>query len=506
MTLFTDRLLMIDLSSPRLTPDERAFLRARPVGGVCLFARNIQDAAQLTELTAELRELLGPDLLIATDQEGGGVARAPFLPYPPGAMALGSASDLSLTCAVAGATARGLRSVGINVNFAPVADVNSNPANPVIADRAFGSDPHAVARHVVAFVEGHQAAGVAAVVKHFPGHGDTDRDTHLGLATLEKPLEALEALELPPFRAAVRTGASGVMSFHGLVPALDAEHPATLSPAAMTGLLRGTLGFDGAVFTDALSMKAIRGRYGPAEAAVRAAAAGVDMPLHTGPLEEHEAICRGLEKALHDGRLEPAAVRVSLDRLRRLARRYPLDPAPYDPSEDDTVLNEAAFRAVARLGELPAVSLDTRITLVAAREVATSAASQLSATPAETLAKALGAAGYAVTRAFYEAEGLEGTRTMVLEYASRSDLTLFASTARIRMGEAEIAFAREVMGAAPKALHVALWNPYHVLDLPGPALIAFGFRERSARAVTRALSTGGAPGTPPVPLTTLRGV
>lgn len=146
MTLPTDHLLMIDLSGPRPTPDERAFLRAHPVGGVCLFARNIQDAVQLTDLTAELRDLLGPDLLIATDQEGGGVVRADFLPYPPGAMALGSANDLSLTRAVAGATARGLRSVGVNVNFAPVADVNSNPVNPVIADRAFGSEPQAVGR------------------------------------------------------------------------------------------------------------------------------------------------------------------------------------------------------------------------------------------------------------------------------------------------------------------------------------------------------------------------
>lgn len=500
MTLPTYRLLMIDLSGPRLTPDERAFLRAHPVGGVCLFARNIQDAAQLTDLTAELRDLLGPDLLIATDQEGGGVVRAGFLPYPPGAMALGSADDPVLTRAVAEATARGLRSVGINVNFAPVADVNSNPANPVIADRAFGSDPHAVSRHVVAFVEGHQAAGVGAVVKHFPGHGDTDRDTHLGLATLEKPLEALEALELPPFRAAVRAGVAGVMSFHGLVPALDAEHPATLSPAAMTGLLRETLGFDGVTFTDALSMKAIRGRYGPAEAAVRAAAAGVDMPLHTGPLEEHEAICKGLAEALQDGRLDPAAVRASLERLKRLARRYPLNPAPYDPSEDEAVLDEAAFRAVARLGELPAVPFGTHITLVAAREVATSAASQLTATPAETLARALEAAGYAVTRAFYEVAGLEAVRAQTLGRAAQSELTVFASTARTRMGEAEVAFAREVMRTAPRALHVALWNPYGVLDLPGPALVAFGFRERSARALTRALSTGEAPGTPPVRL------
>lgn len=151
----TDALLMIDLKQPRLTPDERAFLGERRVGGVCLFARNVEDRVQLGELTAELRALLGPDVLIAVDQEGGAVVRVRDVPYPPSMMALGAADDLGLTRKMGAMSARGLRAVGVNVNFAPVADVNHNPRNPVIAERAFGGDPEAVARHVAAFVAGH---------------------------------------------------------------------------------------------------------------------------------------------------------------------------------------------------------------------------------------------------------------------------------------------------------------------------------------------------------------
>jgi beta-N-acetylhexosaminidase len=163
-------------------------------------------------------------------------------------------------------------------------------------------------------------------------------------------------------------------------------------------------------------------------------------------------------------------------------------------------LDEAAFRAVARLGDLPDAPAGTRVTLVAAAEVATSAASQLTATPAETLARALEGAGYAVTRVFYSVNASDEETTETLARAAQGELTLFASTARTRMAEAEVNLARQVARAAPRFLHLALWNPYHVLDLPGPALVAFGFRERSARALVHALFTGEAPGVSPVPL------
>src|SRR5690606_5018961 len=166
--------VMIDLSDTRVTPAERDLLSEGRVAAVCLFGRNVVDRFQLSDYVAELRSLAGSDLIVAIDQEGGGVLRLRDVPFPPAAMSLGSADDELLTERVAAATGRGLRSVGVNLDFAPVADVNSNPDNPVIADRSFGSDPDLVSRHVTAFVRGLQGEGVAATLKHFPGHGDTD--------------------------------------------------------------------------------------------------------------------------------------------------------------------------------------------------------------------------------------------------------------------------------------------------------------------------------------------
>ena len=322
------RLLMIDLSHDTLTPDERAFLAEHHVGGVCLFSRNIRDRVQLIDYTGELRALLGEDLIVAVDQEGGGVVRVRDVPYPPGAMALGAADDSDLTRAVAAATARGLRAVGVTLDFAPVADVNNNPNNPVIADRSFGNDPEHVARHVGAFVEGLQAEGVGATAKHFPGHGDTDTDSHEALPRLGVSLERLEHTELVPFRDAIHAGVAAVMSYHGLIPVLDAEMPATLSRAIMTGLLRERLGFDGLVLTDALNMRAIADTYGPAEAAVRALSAGVDMPLHVGPMAEHREILVAVERAHAEGRLDPEETARSLERVRRFSERFPARADP----------------------------------------------------------------------------------------------------------------------------------------------------------------------------------
>lgn len=497
-----NRLLMIDLSSTTPTPDERAFLNEHPVGGVCLFARNIHDRYQLADYTTSLRELCGEHLLIALDQEGGGVVRALDLPYPPSAMALGAANDPVLTRDVAAATARGLRAVGVNVDFAPVADVNDNPANPVIADRSFGSDPAHVARHVIAFTRGLQHEGIAATAKHFPGHGNTSQDSHLTLPTVTGSRTQLEALELTPFRAAITAGVAGVMTFHGMLPALDAEQPATLSRPIITGLLREELGFDGVVFTDALSMRAIADTYGPAEAAVRAVAAGVDMPLHTGPLSEHAAILGALRHALTEGRLEPSQLERSLQRLQRLAAHYPARYAPDTAWRDgDTeLLREAARRAVVKLGTLDPLEPGTTIVLVAAEQVVTSAASQLTAAPAETLAAALEAEGFTVTRAYYRIDTLERGREQILPLVRNDAVTVFASTSRVRMDAPERAFAQDVAKTAARFVHIALWNPYHVHDLPGPALVTFGFRPVSARAVAEALRTGTAEGQCPVPL------
>ncbi len=497
--------LMIDLSGPSLSPDERALLRDYRVGGVCYFSRNFRDRYQAAELSAELRALQGDDLLIATDQEGGGVVRALDVPYSPGTMLLGAADDPDLTRRVAAVTARGLKAMGVNLNFAPVADVNNNPENPVIGDRSFGSHPEGVAKHVVAFVQGLQGEGVAATVKHFPGHGDTATDSHLALPRLEVSRERLEGLEFIPFRVAIGAGVACVMSYHGVVSALDPDGPATLSRKVMTGVLRDDLGFDGVSFTDALEMQAIGQRFGPAESVLRALEAGIDLPLydvHTGPVSTHETILKGIEQAVREGRLEPAELARKLERIQRLGRRYRVTPDPEKAwrEGDEALLNEAARRAVTVLGDLTPLESGSSLAIISAAGTVGGAASDKMTTPAEALSKALAALGFRVRTAFYDRNGLENARAVILPEVLAADATLFVSTARTRMGEAEARLAREVAGGAARFIHVGLWNPYHAQDAPGPAVLSFGFRGPSVEAVLEVLTGGLATGRLPTEL------
>lgn len=498
----TDGLLMIDLSASALTPDERSFLLDTPVGGVCLFARNIEDRFQLADYVSELRELAGNDLIVATDQEGGGVVRILDLPYPPGAMALGAAGDPELTRRVAAATGRGLGAVGITVAFAPVADLDSDPDNPVIADRAFGADPERAAVQVAAFVTGLQSQGVAATAKHFPGHGDTRVDSHLALPRIGRDLEELRRRELVPFAAALRAGAAAVMPGHLLVPAVDPERPATFSPALLRGLLRGELGFEGTVFSDALDMRAVAERYDAGEAAARALAAGVDMPVTIGPLAQHRRTVAALRAARAAGRLDDAELGVSRLRLARLARDFPARPDPERAwnDGDEELLREAAARALLPLGDPAPLPPGSRLALVAPAWERQSAASQLTARPALRLAALLEEAGHRVERRFFDPERPLERVEAVLAELTRVDVALFVSSSRTPLSEQQRELGRRVATAAPRYLHLALWNPHHVAALPGPAWVSFGFRERSLRALVEALARGTGPGSPPTPL------
>jgi len=219
----------------------------RGLGSICLFGSNIVTPDQLASLTAQLHTV-APDVLIATDEEGGDVTRLHLRegsPHP-GNAALGVVDDVALTEAVARSIGLELFAAGVDLNTAPVVDVNSNPANPVIGVRSFGADPSLVARHARAYVTGLQSAGVGACVKHFPGHGDTAIDSHLDLPTVVAPLDVLRRRELAPFATAVAAGTLAVMTSHVLLPAIDQSLPATLSPSVLK-LLRDDLGFDGLV-------------------------------------------------------------------------------------------------------------------------------------------------------------------------------------------------------------------------------------------------------------------
>lgn len=332
------QLVMVDFAGTEPTPEVEQLVAEEGVGGIVLFAKNVRDPQQVARLTRSLQELAaragGPPLLIATDQEGGSVARLrEGATVFPSAMAFGAARSEALVAAAAGITARELRAVGIHVNFAPVLDVNTNPRNPVIGCRSYGEDPELVARLGAAAIRAMQAAGVAATAKHFPGHGDTSQDSHLALPTVEHSRDRLEAVELLPFRAAIGVGVAAVMTAHVVLSSLDPVRPATLSPAVHR-LLREELGFSGVVVTDSLAMRAITDRVAPEEAAVLALQAGADLLLACGP---HDVQCRillALRHALRSGRLPVPRVVDASSRVLSLKHRLGLGAAPGVAVED----------------------------------------------------------------------------------------------------------------------------------------------------------------------------
>ncbi|MFE4688578.1 glycoside hydrolase family 3 protein [Streptomyces sp. NPDC056749] len=293
------------------------------LASVGLFGRNIHSPEQLAALTARLRAERD-DVLVAIDEEGGDVTRLEVRNGSsfPGNLALGAVDDVDLTRAVARELGRRLAECGVNLNWAPSADVNSNPGNPVIGVRSFGAGTGLVARHTAAYVEGLQAAGVAACTKHFPGHGDTAVDSHHALPRIDVDLDTLHARELVPFRAAVAAGSKAVMSAHILLPALDPTRPATLSPQILTGLLRQELGYQGLIVTDGMEMDAIAGTYGIERGSVLAIAAGADAICVGGGLADEDTVLRlrdALVTAVRNGELPEERLADAAARVRALA-------------------------------------------------------------------------------------------------------------------------------------------------------------------------------------------
>ena len=333
------------------------------LAGVTLFGPNIVSDDQLRALTAELRETGNP--LICLDEEGGDVTRISYRSGSryPGNAALGVVNDTELTRTVYHAIGADLTRLGVNLNLAPCGDVNTEDENPVIGTRAFGTDPKLVARHTSAAIRGLQDAGVAACVKHFPGHGATRQDSHQVIPVVDADLGLLRARELPPFRAAIDAGCAAVMTAHVRVPALTGDQPATLSTAAMRDLIRRELGFDGVVITDALDMKAITESVGLTEGAVRSLDAGSDL-LCLGPIpDEHDvaAIIDAIVGAVQHGRLSRARLEESSARVARL--RQWLAGCETQPSSDQEIGIQAARRALRADGQ-PSITGDPAATVL----------------------------------------------------------------------------------------------------------------------------------------------
>ena len=318
------QIFMVGLSGNALQQEELTLLHDFPVGGFILFKHNCSSPEQIRALCDSLWEVApDPPPFIAIDQEGGTAHRLPepFTHFPFAAR-VGERGDSSLAYRAGHATATELSLVGINLNFAPVLDVNSNPNSPVIGNRSFGADP----RQVIAFSErwilGTRAAGIISCGKHFPGHGDTDKDSHLHLPCVDRKLEELRAVELPPFVHACQRHIESLMTAHVLYRALDDEFPATLSAKIVTGMLREALGYDGVVFSDALEMKAISDHYGDREASALCIQAGVDVLLYSHPMPTVTRVFEFLYNLAENDPMIRDRVEYSYRRILKLKRRY----------------------------------------------------------------------------------------------------------------------------------------------------------------------------------------
>ncbi len=320
------QLFMVGFEGTEVTPQLRGWVEQFGWGGVIVFGRNVESPVQLAALTRGLQEVArassGVPLLVAVDQEGGRVARlkAPFTAFPSAAT-VGQAGSEDLAFEVGQALGWELSAVGITMDMAPVLDVLTNPANVVIGDRAFSSDPQCVARLGKAMMRGLHAGGVLAVGKHFPGHGGTLLDSHVTQPVCERTPDQLHALDLLPFREAVAAGIDAIMTAHVVYPAWDAQHPATLSPTILREILREHMGFQGVIVTDDLGMAGVSGALSWESIPVQALRAGADLLLICHQRQRQEHAHGRVLRAVQAGELSENLVDRAVTRIQELKQR-----------------------------------------------------------------------------------------------------------------------------------------------------------------------------------------
>ncbi|AIR98513.1 glycoside hydrolase family 3 protein [Streptomyces glaucescens] len=490
------------------------------LGGVIYFAwaHNTRDPHQIAALSNGLqRASLGLPhrlpLLISTDQEHGIVARIgrPATLFP-GAMAIGAGGSRTDARALGRIAGSELRAMGVRQDYTPVADVNVNPANPVIGVRSFGADPDAVARLVAAETAGYQRSGVAATAKHFPGHGDTETDSHYGFPVIRHTRAQWEALDAPPFRAAIEAGIDSIMTAHILVPALDdSGDPATLSRPILTGILREQLGFDGVVVTDALDMAGVRQKYGDDRVPVLALKAGVDQLLNAPRLD---LAWNAVLKAVQDGELTEERLEESILRVLRLKAKLGLLDDPWtDEDAVDRVVGTAAHLATAdRIagrtttllvnegGLLPLAPDDTPRLLVVGADPASP--SGTTGPPTTVLARALTELGFTATALSTGTAPSAAVIERAVAAAGEADAVVVA-TYNVTATSSQRTLVERLLATGRPVVAVAVRNPYDAARLPGVRayLAAYSWTDVEVRAAARVIAGQVEPrGKLPVPV------
>ncbi|MDQ0760985.1 glycoside hydrolase family 3 protein [Streptomyces canus] len=488
------------------------------VGGIIYFtwAHNTRDPHQIADLSngiqkASLRQPRGLPVLVSTDQEHGIVCRVgePATLFP-GAMAIGAGGSRKDAHALGRVAGQELRAIGIRQNYSPVADVNVNPANPVIGVRSFGSEAGAVAGLVAAEVAGYQGAGVAATAKHFPGHGDTAVDSHYGFPVITHSRELWEKLDAVPFRAAIRAGIDSIMTAHIQFPALDASgDPATLSHPILTGILRGELGYDGVVVTDSLGMEGVRTKYGDDRVPVLALKAGVDQLLNPPSLD---VAWNAVLRAVQGGELTEARLDESILRILRLKARLGLFEKPYvsHGGVTRTVGTPAHLAAADRIAERTTTLLVNEGRLLPLNRnthpkllvVGADPASPSGTTgpPTGVLAAALTELGFTATALPTGTAPSAATIAQAVAAAQDADAVIVGT---YNITAAQKTLVEQLVATGRPVVAVAIRNPYDVAQLPTvPAyLAAYSWTDVELRAAARVIAGTAAPrGRLPVPV------
>ena len=500
------QIFMVWFEGATVSPDIAGLIRDRHLGGVILYSApgNIDTPEQVAGLTAGLQNQAaasgqGVGLLIGVDQEGAPVARLRrgFTLFPS-QMAQAATGRADLVRQAAAATARELRAVGINVDFAPVADVNVNPANPVIGIRSFGASPADVARFTAAATAGYANAGMICTPKHFPGHGDTAVDSHVGLPRVDHDAKTLDQVDFPPFRAAFAADAPAVMTAHVVAPALtggDQSLPATLSRRVLEGVLRGRMGFDGVIFTDSLGMGAVADTYGTAEAAVLALDAGADVLLVGAdagrPAKDRLDAMDAVTAAVHSGRIPVARLNDAALRVLRLKERFGLLDAKghttptsdvaarVGRAEDAALAQRIAARSLTAFGPTtPTLPLSGNDTTLVIRP-------RLGREVIDVEAEAALTKWQGPKRLFLSVDpSPEEIEQAVAEARQAKAVALLVTDARRRNGQSRLAQALAGLSATPLVL-VAAQSPYDLPLLPQAAvrLATYGEAPASLQAL-----------------------
>lgn len=498
--------LIFGFHGTELSEEFKSLIREYKIGNVILFLRNVASADQLRRLCAEIQELIlevtGYPAFIVIDQEGGVVSRLPADAVTvPSAMAVSATDDPDNARIAAEITIRQLRGLGVNFNMAPVLDVNSNPANPVIGGRSIGDDPHRVALYGEAAVRAYRNTGVYCCGKHFPGHGDTGVDSHVGLPRIEKTIEELEQSELIPFRRCIEAGIPAIMSSHILFPNIEKENvPGTMSRTIITDLLKKRLGFQGLVFSDCLEMDAIQKYYGTANGAVAAIKAGVDLAEISASINLMWDAAKEVNEAAQRGEFDMEEIRQSVEKILAVKKNIVIEPESdlCDLPRDREMVQKMLRSAVTACGGTVPV-LDENTFFCGCGDYRASLAGNPNANKLsfpEYMAAAFGGGAVVTSRD----PGEEEIRTAVRDASGYQRIVLGTSNAHLFPGQLKLAQALAETGK--ELTIVALRNPYDIPLLPDCAcmIAAYDYSKPCFSALEEVFRGGAMTGKLPVKL------